>query len=131
MDSSDQVSYYTIAMSFYKLGKYVDAIEYFNKLEILNPEYPMLYATRGICKMLSGNKPGACNDFGLSVIRGIDPEIMNGEKLSQWMNRECMGHEKSAFQILYEKQVCPNFTVPGFDHSSFSLRPFGNVTNFW
>ena len=89
LDSSDQISYYSIGMSFFKLGDYSSAIQYFNSLEILNPEYPSLYTNRGICKLLMANKLEACNDFRLGLARGDDPEIMNGQKISQWVRQEC------------------------------------------
>lgn len=89
LDSSDQISYYSIGMSFFKLGEYSSAIQYFDRLEILNPDYSSLYTNRGICKLLMANKLGACNDFKLSLARGDDQEIMNGQKLSEWVKEKC------------------------------------------
>ena len=134
IDSNDQISYYSIGMSFFKLGDYSTAIQYFDKLEILNPEYPSLYTNRGICKLLNRNKLGACNDFGLSLSRGEDPEIMNGQKVSQWVKQECLGDANSALQILHEGQVCPNFTYRGFDNPPISLVDFAGkyvVIDLW
>ena len=88
-DSSDQISYYSIGMGFFKLQDYSSAIQYFDRLEILNPAYPSLYSNRGICKLLSGNKPGACSDFQKCLSLGDDPKIMDGQKLSKWVKKEC------------------------------------------
>lgn len=124
LDSGDQVSYYSIGMGFYKLRDYTTAIQYFDKLEILNPEYPSLYSDRAICKLLIGNKLGACNDFGLSLSHGYDPEIMDGQRISQWVQNECPSNAREAYQFLYEQQMCPNFSYTGLTSNQISLSDF-------
>jgi len=124
VDSNDQISYYKIGLAYYKLNDYKAAIHSFDKLEILNPEYPSLYSNRGICKLLDNNKLGACNDFGLSIQYGSEPEIMDGKKISEWILINCSQKNKGPFQLLYEGQICPNFTYSGIGDKTISLSDY-------
>ncbi len=89
IDSTDQISYYKIGMCYYKLQNFNVAIGYFNKLIILNPDYSNAYLNRGMCNLLLNNKKEACADFLKSVKRGQDPEIIENQKVSDWLKKEC------------------------------------------
>ena len=89
LDSTDQLAYYKIGMAYYKLRNYEKAIENFDKLIVLNPDYPAALSNRGLCKLFSNDKTGACNDFIYSVKLGQDPPLIDGLKLSEWLDTEC------------------------------------------
>ena len=89
IDSTDQISFYKIGMCFYKLHEFNSAINYFNKLLSLNPDYSVAYANRGICNLLLNKKKEACIDFLQSIKKGQDQEVINGQKISEWLKKEC------------------------------------------
>lgn len=89
IDSTDQISFYKIGMCFFKLHKYNSAIEYFNKLIILNPEYLNVFSNRGICNLFLNKRRDACIDFLQSVKQGQDQEIIEGQKVTDWLKKEC------------------------------------------
>ncbi|MBC7913303.1 MAG: tetratricopeptide repeat protein [Pyrinomonadaceae bacterium] len=87
--SKVQLSTYKLGMCYYKLNMLDTSIYYFDKLIALNPKYPAAYSNRGLCKLLSKNKTGACQDFSLSIKNGEDHKIVNNKKLSEWLKTEC------------------------------------------
>ena len=87
IDSNDQVSYYKLGMCYYKLNKFSTAINYFDKLIQLNPNYPGALSSRGICKLLTKQTDKAILDFKLSIKYGQDPQILNGMTLSEWIDK--------------------------------------------
>lgn len=89
LDSTDVIATYRLGMSYYKIKSYTKAIQYFDRLESLDPNFYELYTNRGLCKLLSSDEAGACKDFSICVQNDYDPEIINGMKLSAWMKDNC------------------------------------------
>jgi len=87
IDSTDQVSYYKLGMCYYKLKDFSTAINYFDKLIQLNPNYPGALSSRGICKLQSKQTDKAIMDFKLSIKYGQDPQILYGMTLSEWIDK--------------------------------------------
>lgn len=85
IDSLDQISYYRLGMCYYKLKNFPEAIDFFDKLIDLNPKYPMALSNRGLCKLFINQTESAINDFTQSVIIGQDPQVINGQALSEWL----------------------------------------------
>ena len=87
--SSDTKALSKIAMSYYKLSDMQSALAYYDRLIVLNPKASGAYANRGVCRLLSGNKLGACSDFIQSVVNGEDPKIIENKRLSEYVAVEC------------------------------------------
>lgn len=90
-DSSDFSAYYNIGMSYYKLLNYSKALEYFDLLINLNPDYPGAFANRGIIRLLKNQKAEACYDFRQSITRKHNPKAINGMTLRKWCRENCNG----------------------------------------
>lgn len=89
-NSKDQNALYRLGMSYYKLIKLDSAIYFFDRLIEINSKYHGAYSTRGICKLFRKDKEGACEDFRMSIQNGEDGEIMDGKKISGWVQTECL-----------------------------------------
>ena len=89
LDSSDQDAYYKTGMAYFKLQQIETSLTYFHLLENINPKCSGLYSNIALCKLLTQDKDGACEYFNKSIHNGEDTEIINGEKISAWVAREC------------------------------------------
>gem|GEM_PF-6778105 len=85
----DTVAYYSLGMCHYRLGEFKAAIADFDTLIAMDRIYSGGYSNRGICKLFSKDKTGACEDFRQSVAVGQDPKVMDGMTLSEYVKTNC------------------------------------------
>ena len=66
-DSADIHSFYFLGMAYYKLGLYDSAIIHFDYIIAQDSCYPAVLSNRAICKLLQGDKEGACEDWNRAL----------------------------------------------------------------
>ncbi len=85
----DLTAFYSLAMSYYKLHHFDTAIQYYDTLISLKPNFNGAYSNRGICKLFLGDQQGACLDFENSVSYGQNPRVLADSSLTEYIAVHC------------------------------------------
>ncbi len=88
-EPNNEQAIYNIGMAYYKRFELFTALKFFDRLIELNPQYNGAFSNRGIIKLFLKDTPGACNDFKKSIAAGSDLSVIDGKKLSEYLETSC------------------------------------------